>query len=317
MAANGGWITAYDLAQLPEPREQPALHTTYRGWNGYTLQPPASGWVVLQILKILELSRAEDLAPGAPTRAGLVIEALGIGHTSSRTNPIRDMANPWAETAERTAPDTAARLRTEAREKTRGETTHYSVADGRGMTIAVTASINNYYGALVASPKLGFFYNDYMTDLVTDDPGHPFALRGNAMPYSSMSATILARDGRAHFAAGSPGSARIISAVSQVVQLWADSQFNLVEAVAHPRWHVIPPGRLYVEDMAAASSWRTEVEKRGWTLLPEPANMMPLAQNGRNAYFGGVHAVALENGNWTGAADPRRDGVVTITRNPR
>ena len=220
------------------------------------------------------------------------------------------MAEPARETAERISPENAARLRTEARGRNPGETTHFSLADGDGTVVAVTASINNYYGALVASPRLGFFYNDYMVDLEIGDPTHPFALRGGAMPRSSMSATILAKDGRPVFAAGSPGSARIISAVSQVVQLWADGHRDVVGAVAEPRWHVVLPNRLYAEDLGAAAAWRSRLEARGWALRGAPADMEPLGQNGRNAYFGGVHAVAIEQGRWVGAADPRRDGTV-------
>jgi gamma-glutamyltranspeptidase/glutathione hydrolase len=268
----------------------------------------------MQILKVLELSEPAALAPGAATRPDFVIEALAIGHTSSRKNPIRDMTNPEREIAERTSPATASKLRGDARDRNPGETTHYSLVDGDGMAVAVTASINNYFGALVASPKLGFFYNDYLTDMIVGDPSHPFALRGDAPPYSSMGATILAREGRPHFAAGSPGSARIISAVSQVAQLWADGQRDIAGAVAEPRWHVIPPDRLYAEDMNAVPAWRARLEQRGWNIRGAPADMEPLGLRGRNAYFGGVHAVALENGRWTGAADPRRDGMVTISK---
>lgn len=314
MAANGGWITAEDLAKLPPPFEQPALHGTYRGWDVYTLRPPASGWVVLQILKVFELSDPATIAPGAATRADVIVEALNIGHTSSRGNPIRNLLNPDAEVAERTSRETATQLRAASRSRNPGETTHFSIVDPQGRAVAVTTSINNYYGAMVGSPKLGFFYNDYLTDMKIGDPTHPFALRGDAMPYSSMSATILARDGRPHLAVGSPGSARIISAVSQVVQLWADGQKDIVGAVAEPRWHVVPPQRLYAEDLKAAAASRSRWEARGWAVTGEPEELRPLGLRNRNAYFGGVHAVAFENGHWTGAADPRRDGIVAVTR---
>lgn len=314
MAANGGWVTADDLAKLPPPFEQPAVHGTYRGWDVYTLQPPASGWVVLQILKVLELSAPAAIAPGAATRPDLIVEALDIGHTSSRNHPVNDLLNPAREVAERTSAETAARLRAAPRPRNPGETTHFSIVDAEGRAVAVTTSINNYYGAMAGSPKLGFFYNDYLTDMKIGDPTHPFALRGNAMPYSSMSATILARNGRPQLAVGSPGSARIISAVSQVVQLWADGQRDIAGAVAEPRWHLIPPDRLYAEDLSGAVTWRGRLEARGWKITGEPEDMKPLGLRGRNAYFGGVHAVALENGQWTGAADPRRDGLVAVAR---
>ena len=80
----------------------------------------------------------------------------------------------------------------------------------------------------------------------------------------------------------------------------------------------MPPERLYAEDMKAVGPWRSRVAARGWKLRGAPADMEPLGQNGRNAYFGGVHAVALENGRWVGAADPRRDGVaLSVEAAPR
>lgn len=312
MAANGGWITSDDLAGLPEPREQAALRGTYRGWEVATLAPPASGWVVLQILNVLELSDPAALAPGAPTRDELIVEALAIGHTSNQRSPVHDMADPVAESAGRISKETAAGLRAAARARNPGETTHFSLVDSDGLAVAVTTSINNYYGALVASPRLGFLYNDYMHEFVLDEPAHPFALRGGALPFSSMSAMILSRDGVPRFAVGSPGSARIISTVAQVVQLWADGQRGVAGAVAEPRWHLIPSDRLYFEGPAGAA--RERFAARGWRFPEIPTD---LAMNGLNAYFGGVHAVAWEDGRWTGAADPRRDGAVSIAAEPR
>jgi gamma-glutamyltranspeptidase / glutathione hydrolase len=311
MAVHGGWITAEDLANLPEPREQPALRGTYRGWEVATLAPPASGWVVLQILNVLEQSAPAELAPGSPTRDERLVEALAIGHTSNQRNPIHDPADPVAESAGRISKETAVELLTAARARNPGETTHFSVVDRDGLAVAVTTSINNYYGAQVASPSLGFLYNDYMHEFVLDDPAHPFALRGGARPFSSMSALILSRDGIPRLAVGSPGSARIISAVSQVVQLWADGQSDIAGAVATPRWHLIPPDRIYSEGQPAG--WRERFAPRGWRFPDVPTD---LALNGLNAYFGGVHAIAWELDRWTGAADPRRDGAVEQARGP-
>jgi gamma-glutamyltranspeptidase/glutathione hydrolase len=311
MAANGGWITAEDLARLPEPREQPALRGTYRGWEVATLAPPASGWVVLQILNALEQSAPAELAPGSPTRDDRLVEALAIGHTSNQRSPVHDMADPVAESAGRISKETAAELLAAARARNPGETTHFSIVDQDGLAVAVTTSINNYYGAQVASPALGFLYNDYMHEFVLDDPTHPFALRGGARPFSSMSALILSLDGIPRMAVGSPGSARIISAVSQVVQLWADGQRDIAGAVAMPRWHLIPPDRLYSEGQSAG--WREHFGPRSWRFPDVPTD---LALGGLNAYFGGVHAIAWENDRWTGAADPRRDGGVETASAP-
>ncbi len=306
MAANGGWITYEDLANLPPPREQAPLHGTFRGTNIYTLPPPCGGWVVLQILNLLERNPAETLAVNSPRRDELVMKALMLAHTYRREHPVKDMVNHGPETAERISKEKAAELAG----KESGETTHFSVVDRNGMAVAVTTSINSYFGAWVAAKDLGFFYNDYMKEFETGQPDHPFALRPGAMPYSSMSATIAAREGRPVLAVGSPGSARIISAVSQVTQRWLAGQ-PIKDAVAATRLHVVPPDRIYIEDPVAATastSWR---ETAGWKLQRLPTD---IAISDRNAYFGGVHAVAFENGRWTGAADPRRDGAVETSR---
>ncbi len=245
------------------------------------------------------------LAPDAPGRDALVVRALMTAHTYRQQQPVKDMVNHEAETAERTSKAKAAELAG----KESGETTHFSVVDRNGMAVAVTTSINSYFGARVAAKGLGFFYNDYMKEFETGQPDHPFALRPDAMPYSSMSATIAGRNGRPVLAVGSPGSARIISAVSQVTQRWLDGQ-PVNDAVKAARLHVVPPNRVYIEDppvAAASNPWR---KAAGWELRTFATDV---AMGDRNAYFGGVHAVALENGRWTGAADPRRDGAVEIS----
>ena len=178
----------------------------------------------------------------------------------------------------------------------RGETTHYSIADADGMVVAVTASVNAYFGARVGPPGLGFVYNDYMHEFVLDDPEHAFALRPGAEPYSSMSATILARDGQPVLALGSPGSARIISAVVQVTAHWS-AHADIQQAVAAPRLHPdVPADTLWVETSELLAPLRA-------------AGLQPTLRD-PGAYFGGVHAVAREQGRWVGAADPRRDGAV-------
>jgi gamma-glutamyltranspeptidase/glutathione hydrolase len=158
---------------------------------------------------------------------------------------------------------------------------------------------------------LGFLYNDYMNEFEIGQPDHPFALRPYGMPYSSMSPTILAKNGKAHLALGSPGSARIISAVAQVIQLCVDAGIGIESAVAAKRIHVVPDDKLYLEAPDLADSVRTALAQRGYQIT-EPR--MDLVNGDLNPYFGGVHAIARENGKWIGAADPRRDGAVKYAK---
>jgi gamma-glutamyltranspeptidase/glutathione hydrolase len=327
MAANGGWITLADLARMSAPREHAALRSTYRGYDIATVGLPASGWVVLQALNVLEQSPPTALALNGSMRAERIVEALLAAHTSRRDNPILDLVNFEREAAQRVSKDEAARVLRQVRERrltgereqsldvsTSGETTHFTVADANGMIVSVTASINAYFGARVATPTLGFLYNDYMREFELGRPDHPYAIGPGRMPFSSMSASIVSRDGIPVMGVGSPGSARIISAVTQVMQLWIDGGRDIAGAVAAPRWHVQPPRSLYSEDSVAGARYARVLEQRFGVRLQHPAD--DLATGGRNPYFGGVHAVAWERGRWTGAADPRRDGAVGRSSRP-
>lgn len=308
MARNGGWITAADLAALPDPEEIPPLHATFRGRDVYTLPPPGGGWVVLQILNLLEQFPPDSLAPDNPGRRLHLARALRLAHRMRRNNPIRNLRHYENELRKRLDKSRAREmLRQDAGS---GETTHYSVVDSRGMAVGVTASINAYYGAKAANARLGFLYNDYMHEFELDDPGHPFFLRPGAMPYSSMSPTIVAQDGRPVLVLGSPGSSRIISAVAQVLQLWVDGGISIQQAVDAPRTHVVPDSSLYLEAVPETADL-SRFLKYG---LRRKFPRADLAHGKLNPYFGGVHAIALENGIWVGAADPRRDGAVAYAR---
>ncbi len=188
-----------------------------------------------------------------------------------------------------------------------GETTHFSVVDAEGTAVAVTQSIDSYFGAKVAHPTLGFLYNNYMQGFQVDDPDAPYYIAAREMPLSSMSATVVSQEGEPELVLGSPGSARIISSVAQVSSYWVDVAPDVVAAVDAFRVHIVPPDRAYVEGGEIPPALLGGMAERGLRLI-RPAYGVSDSQH--DAYFGGVHALAFENGLWTGAADPRRDGKV-------
>lgn len=313
MQENGGWLTAGDLAGFPEPQELEPLKGSYRGFTVLTMPPPGGGWVVLQILNMLETLPPQALRQDSANRWRHLALALRIAHRQRRLHPIRNLRNYHTDVETKIDKERARQLlRAEA--EGRGETTHFSVVDAGGRVVSVTASINAYFGAKVAHPELGFLYNDYMHEFVLDDPQHPFALKPEGMPYSSMSPTVVVKDGHPVLALGSPGSARIISAVAQVLQLWIDEEQDIRAAVAAPRFHVAADSLLYVEDAALRHRIAGTAAKLGFVVRAPRAD---LEMDGRNAYFGGVHAVAFEGGRWRGAADPRRDGRVAHAYGPQ
>jgi gamma-glutamyltranspeptidase/glutathione hydrolase len=171
----------------------------------------------------------------------------------------------------------------------------------------VTQSIDSYFGAGVAHPRLGFLYNNYMQGFQLSDPGAPYALETLQMPKSSMSATIVSRDGRNRLVLGSPGSARIISAVAQTISYWVDVEQDVVSSLAAFRVHVVPPDRAYVEGPELSPRLLEGLAEQGFRLLRPTYGV---SDSQLDPYFGGVHALAFEQGLWTGAPDPRRDGRV-------
>jgi gamma-glutamyltranspeptidase/glutathione hydrolase len=307
MAANGGWITAADLADFPEPSVLPPLKGSYRGNEILTLPPPFGGWVVLQILNLLELSPPEHLAHDDAARRLRLLDALRISHGNRRSQPVSDYVDYAADITPRISREEAVRLMDAYREEHGGETTHFSVVDGDGMAVAVTQSIDSYFGSRVVHPTLGFLYNNYMQGFQLGDPAAPYALEPMQMPKSSMSASIVVRDGATRLVLGSPGSARIISSVAQVASYWIDVDEDVEAAVGAFRVHVVPDDKAYVEGREIPTELLSGMARKEFRLM-RPAYGVSNSQ--LDPYFGGVHALAKEKGAWNGAADPRRDGVV-------
>lgn len=318
VAANGGWISAEDLAGFPEPAIVPALQSSYRGHQVVTLPPPFGGWVVLQALNVLEQFPAADLAADDDTRRLALLDALMIAHTSRASQPIKDYRDYADDVSVRIAANTATQLLQSYQSSLQrkhidrglpdgGETTHFSVVDGAGMAVAVTQSIDGYFGAQVAHPTLGFLYNNYMQGFQVDDPDKPYYLTPQEMPKSSMSATMVLQDGEPALVLGSPGSARIISAVTQVTSHWLDVNSGVVEAVAAYRVHAVPPDKAYVEGEGLSAGLMAGMSRRDLRLVRPTYGV---SDSQLDPYFGGVHALARERGVWTGSADPRRDGLV-------
>jgi gamma-glutamyltranspeptidase / glutathione hydrolase len=191
-----------------------------------------------------------------------------------------------------------------------GHTTHFSVVDAAGNAVANTYTINDFFGSGVTAPG-GFLLNDEMDDFTTA-PGSPNRLFGlvqseaNAIapgkrPLSSMTPTILARDGRLSFVTGSPGGPRIISATLLTVLDWMRLGMGAQQAINAPRFHEQwMPDVLDVEPTLPASVV-SALERDGYTIevrKPSP-------------WIGQVEAIGIDpkTGARLGAADPRRGGA--------
>ena len=309
MRENGGWITADDLKNFPEPRIIKALSSTYRGHEVVTLPPPFGGWVVLQILNSLEQSNIESINQDDSNRRLALLNAMRIGHSSRKYTPVSSFTDYNQDISQKISKEEAKRLVEQYKKQTGGETTNFSVVDNQGNVVAVTQSIDSYFGSKTVHPTLGFLYNNYMQSFRLEDDGTPFVLKAREMPLSSMSATIVKKGDQPVLVLGSPGSARIISAVAQVSSYWIDVNPSMAKAVDAYRVHLVPDDKAYIEGPVIENSLLIGMGNYGLSLY-RPAYGVSDSQY--DPYFGGVHALAFENGKWTGAADPRRDGAVGI-----
>ena len=307
MIARGGWIRKSDLALVEDPIEVQPLAADYNGHTVYSFPPPAGGWVMMQTLGLYAQLKGNGATSSADQSLAMT-RAIYLAQKNRSDEPITDFENYESQIELKLSSDYLEKLvadNVEVRDQLvdgGGETTHFSLIDADGFAISATTSINAYYGAATASPGLGFLYNTYMDDFFFEDPSHPFAIKPFNWAFSSMSPTLVTFDDDVVLALGSPGSARIISAVAQVVQQFVDTNKDLSAIVAQPRIHATASGGLYLEDASVSS----EFESLGLEIR-EPA--IDLVINGLNAYFGGIHAVGKRRGIWQGAADPRRDGI--------
>ncbi len=134
-----------------------------------------------------------------------------------------------------------------------GETTHLSVIDRDGNVVALTQSIERVFGAMVATPSLGFLYNDYLSAYDVEDISHPYYLRPNSPPWGSVAPTIVFRGARPWLVIGSPGSERIVTAILQVLlRLGSHTPYEAVDA---PRLHATLEGKVALE----ASRFRDDI----------------------------------------------------------
>ena len=317
MAKHGGWITYDDLSNFPDPEIVPAIKINYRGYEINSLPPPYGGWIMLQILNILEQSDTKDLDEDNWERRVELLNAMRIGHGERSNNPVSGFYDYDDEIELKLSKQEAERLIDHYKNNSGGETTHFSVIDSEGNAISVTQSIDSYFGSKTVHPEYGFLYNNYMQSFRLNDDGSPYVLKENEMPLSSMSATIVNFDEEPVLVVGSPASARIISAVAQVVSYWIDVEPNIKKATDAFRVHVVPDNNAYIEGPTISNELLTKMATQGYSLRRPSYGV----SNGQyDPYFGGIHALAKEKGNWNGAADPRRDGLAkaawrSLTRN--
>ena len=254
MAANGGLITLDDLADY-RIRERPPVGGSYRGHEIVSMGPPSSGGThIVELLNLLEADAIgqSGLRFGSAAYVHLFAEALTIAFADRR----RYMADPervHVPVEQLTSKAYAAERRREidpehARKFVAGEfaqvaaflggeganTTHCTVMDAEGSIVSATQTAQSAFGAKVTVPGTGMILNNCML-LMDPTPGRTNSIEGGKRILSSMSPTIVLRDGRPCMALGTPGGKRIFAAVTQAILNVIDHGMTLQEAVEAPR----------------------------------------------------------------------------------
>jgi gamma-glutamyltranspeptidase / glutathione hydrolase len=318
--AAGGVMTADDLKNY-RAIERPPVRGTYRGYDIISMPPPSSGGVAL--IEMLNILEGYDLAHEQPAQAlFLTVEAMKrayadrayfLGDPDAVKVPVarltsKSYAAEWRATIdpERATPAKDIHPTAVPIPKEGGNTTHFSVIDRFGNAVSNTYTLNFSYGVGLVAEGTGILLNNELDDFAAKpDAPNAYGLIGfeaNApgpgkRPLSSMTPTIVLKDGKPYLVTGSPGGSLIITAVLQVVTDVIDRGMGIADAVSAPRVHnQWMPDRVFAEP-GFPDALIKALEARGDTVtvrkLTTSANSILVTPQG-----------------FVGAADPRTRGAV-------
>lgn len=323
---HGGILTLKDFSDYSVEELKPIV-CTYRGFTIISSPPPSSGGVALcEMTNILEAYPLQRFGNQSPQSIHDIVEAMRFSF-EDRNNKLRDPNFGINPIKELTSKDYARKLREKIprnkattqtlqikvpREST--NTTHFSVVDKKGNAVAVTYTLNSYFGAQVIADDTGFFLNDEMDDF-TSEPGKPnqFGLiQGNVnliqpgkRPLSSMMPTIVLKNQKVFLVLGSPGGPRIITSVLLTLINIIDFKKSLEEAVSAPRYHhQWLPDRIDTEPHTFSENVTKKLSQMGYQVNPMESE------------WGAVEAIMIDSqkNQIIGASDNRRnDGQALAT----
>jgi gamma-glutamyltranspeptidase/glutathione hydrolase len=241
LAANGAFVTAADLAGYQVRDEQPVVGT-YRGHTVVTSQAPHGGPTLVEMLNILEGYDLAALGHNTPEyittvalamRAAFADRSLHIGDPYVVEVPDELLASKERAATWRAKIAAGESLDADAPDMIAPGTTHVSVVDAAGTSVALTHSLGASSG--VITPGLGFMYNNSMINF-HPLPGHRNSIAPGKARSTGMAPTIVSRDGRPILVLGAPGASRIITGVLQVMLNVLDFGMSAAEAVLAPRF---------------------------------------------------------------------------------
>ncbi|HEX9242669.1 MAG TPA: gamma-glutamyltransferase [Anaeromyxobacter sp.] len=324
--ARGGVLTREDLAHYAV-RERTPVEGSYRGRRIASFPPPSSGGaLVIALLQALEGEdpRAGGYRPERFLHAMVEVEKRLYARRAAAFADPDFAPSVGRAVAELVSPETARALRAAIGDRATPadailpvreapNTTHVSVVDGEGNAVALTTTVNYWFGSCVVVPGTGILLNDEMDDFdAAPGVANAYGLVGTGLnapapgksPLSSMAPTFLFdAKGRLELVVGSPGGSTIPTTVAQVIVHWVDDGMRLDEAVAAPRLHhQLRPDVIQVERNGIEAETARALAARGHVLeaVPRP--------------IGNAQAVRVdwETGIREAASDPRFEGAAAV-----
>ncbi|EMZ41270.1 gamma-glutamyltransferase [Helicobacter bilis] len=324
----GGILTLQDLKDYEVKWRKP-LRGTYRGYDIITMPPPSSGGAhILEILNIIENANMAKLGFASSKSIHLLTEAMRqaqadrssfMGDPDFIDLPLdtllskeyarevyRSIKTNRATPSDRIIPGLGKIKQNNNPNLHEGSnTTHFSVVDKWGNAVSVTYTLNRRYGSGAAVSGYGFLLNDQMENF-SIKVGYPNrhgmiegtnnAIAPNKRPLSTMSPTMILKDGKLYVVLGSPGSGKIISVVAQVIVNLIDYKMDLVTAVESPRFHMQwQPDTLDIEKFSINKDTQEILKRMGYKVIETDT-------------MGDVNAILIDpkTGIIYGTLDPRR-----------
>jgi gamma-glutamyltranspeptidase/glutathione hydrolase len=324
--AGGGTIDREDLNRY-ETREFPPIECDYRGYHVISAPPPSSGGIAIcEMLNILEGYPLPELGWGSAQALHYEIEAMRhayadrnslVGDPDFVRNPIQELTDKSyaAKIRDAIKPDQAG-ISSDIRQGVAPHeginTTHFSLIDDAGNAVSMTYTLNDWFGAKVVASGTGVLMNDEMDDFTPNAgaaniygfvQGDANSIAPGKAPRSSMTPTIITRDGKPVLILGTPGGSRIITTLLQTILNVVDFQMNIQEAVDAPRIHnQWLPDVTNIERYALSPDTRRVLESMGHRFEnSEPTNHVAAIIVGAPKLGG----TAIGRNRFYGANDPR------------
>ncbi|MGP2410680.1 gamma-glutamyltransferase [Yersinia sp. 2553 StPb PI] len=289
----GGILTAADFANYKITETAP-ITCSYRGYKFVSSPPPSSGGVTLcETLNVLEGYDLKSMGFNSAAYIHTLTEAMRHAYMDRNTflgdpefvkNPIdRLLSKSYAAdirkqiVANKATPSVEVQPGMQPHEKP--ETTHYSIVDNEGNAVSTTYTVNGRFGAVVIAPGTGFFLNDEMDDFTVKVgeqnlyglvQGATNSIAPGKRPLSSMSPTLVTKDGKTFMVLGSPGGSRIITITLQTALNVIDHGMAPQEAVDAPRiHHQWLPDEVYYEQRGVSADSLNLLKNMGYKMVEQ------------------------------------------------